>query len=96
MRWPAYIIILLFVILAIPFLRSGKRGQFITEAWFGLLLILGGISFLLGAHNHVVLLHGRFSGATLDRWQIRSLGLLLTGFGIAWIYGPVRRWFKKK
>ena len=97
MRWVAYSFIVLFFVAVYPYLRTEKCGHFLSQTWFGFLLVLGGISFLVSAqfHDHVTMSQGRFRGAVLDHWQISVLGLLCVGFGVAWIYGPLRRWLKK-
>jgi len=97
MNWPAIYIILLIVMLLIPVLRTEKGRQLFGETWFGFLLILGGASFLVSAqsHDHVIWMSRRFGAGILDRWQIACLGLLCTGLGVVWIYGPLRRRFKK-
>jgi threonine/homoserine/homoserine lactone efflux protein len=98
MKWPALVIILLFVIFVIPSLRTGKISHFFAETWFGFVLIIGGVFFLLDSFKfgHMILWRGgRFGGAALDRWQLGFLGLLFLGFGIRWIYGPLRRRLKK-
>ena len=97
MRWVAYSVIVLFFVAVYPYLRTEKSGHFISQTWFGFLLVLGGILFLVSAkfYDHVTMNQGRFRGAVLDRWQIAILGLLCIGFGVAWIYGPLRRRFRK-
>jgi hypothetical protein len=77
MKWIAYNVIVLFFVAVYPYLRTEKAGHFISQTWFGFLLILGGILFLVNAtlHEHVVMYHGRFSGAVLNRWEVGFLGL---------------------
>jgi hypothetical protein len=99
MTWAAIVIVLLLVIFAIPYLRTEKSGHFFTETWFGFVLIIGGVFFLLDSFKfeHIRLFtRGRFSGAVLDRWQMRLLALLFLGFGVRRIYGPLRLRFKKR
>ena len=99
MNLPAFYIIVLVVMLLIAILRTESGRHLFGKTWFGFLLILGGISFFVSAtlHDQVVIMgHGRFSGAVLDRWQMVFLGLFSLGFGIFWIYGPLRRWFKNR
>ena len=98
MNWPTFYIIALFVMLLIPIFHTEKGRQLFGETWFGFLLLLGGIFFLVSAqnHDHVVWMSRKFGVVIMDRWQIQCFGFLGSGFGVAWIFGPLRRRFRKK
>jgi len=96
MNWPVIYPILFVVILLIAFWRTKRGRRLLGQTWFGFLLILVGLGLLLGTRDHLVLRSRRIGGTTLESWQIKSLGLFGLGFGINWVYGPLRRWFRSK
>lgn len=97
MRMIVYCVFFAMLIATFILLNTKKNRCFFSQTWFGFLLILGGVFFLLDAriHDHLILSRGRFAGGVLNRWQMCVLGLISIGFGVVWIYGPLRRWLKK-